>query len=263
MGPDHPPPPLKWAGGKRWLVPRLREAYAPHRHRRLVEPFAGGLAVALGLRPARALLCDANPHVITFYRWLQRGLTIELAMENEAARYYAARERFNRLLIAGEGEVPEAAGLFYYLNRTGYNGLCRFNGKGGFNVPFGRYAAIHYTRDFRAYAPILADWRFEQGDFAATALQPDDFIYADPPYDVEFTRYSQEDFRWPDQQRLARWLAAHPGPVVASNQATPRILDLYAGLGFRIEVLPAPRRIACNGNRQPAEEMLATRNPGE
>ena len=67
-------PPLKWAGGKRWLVPRLRELYAPHRHRRLVEPFVGGMAVALGLMPERALLADRNPHLIHFYQWLQRGL---------------------------------------------------------------------------------------------------------------------------------------------------------------------------------------------
>jgi DNA adenine methylase len=60
-------PPLKWAGGKRWLVPYLEKMYRPHRHRRLVEPFAGGLAVALGLMPERALLNDINPHLISFY----------------------------------------------------------------------------------------------------------------------------------------------------------------------------------------------------
>lgn len=253
-------PPLKWAGGKRWLVPRLRELYAPHRGRRLVEPFVGGLAVALGLVPERALLSDINAHVIYFYRRLREGLVIDLTMANDAACYYAARERFNRLLADGQGDSREAAALFYYLNRTGYNGLCRFNSGGGFNVPFGRYATINYTRDFRAYAPILARWEFRHGDFAGIAVQPEDFVYADPPYDVEFTRYSKDDFRWDDQVRLAEWLAARPGPVVASNQATPRVLELYGGLGFAIEVLPAPRRIACNGDRRPADEMLATRN---
>src|SRR5689334_24073563 len=64
-------PPLKWAGGKRWQLPHLRPLWARHTHRRLVEPFCGGLAVAIGLSPARALLNDANPHVINFYRWLQ------------------------------------------------------------------------------------------------------------------------------------------------------------------------------------------------
>ena len=69
-------PPLKWAGGKRWQIPHLRPLWEPHAHRRLVEPFCGGLAVALGLNPATALLNDANPHLVNFYRWLQRGLRI-------------------------------------------------------------------------------------------------------------------------------------------------------------------------------------------
>lgn len=255
-------PPLKWAGGKRWLVPMLRELYAPHRHRRLVEPFVGGLGVCLGLHPARALLNDMNPHVVNFYHWLQQGLVIERPLCNDSACYYAAREEFNAMLAAGQGDTREAAELFYYLNRTCYNGLCRFNSRGGFNVPFGRYATISYVRDFAAYAPVLGRWQLSQGDFASLALEPDDFLYADPPYDVEFTRYSKDDFRWADQVRLAEWLAAHPGPVVASNQATPRILELYGDLGFQIRVVPAPRRIACNGDRSPADEMLATRGMG-
>src|SRR5262245_20098145 len=127
-------PPLKWAGGKRWQVPHLRPIWQPHARRRLVEPFCGGLAVALGLRPARALLNDANPHLINFYRWLQRGLTIDFPMENLASRFYAHRVRFNQLLADGNTASREAAGLFYYLNRTGFNGLCRFNKSGEFNV---------------------------------------------------------------------------------------------------------------------------------
>ena len=63
-----PKPPLKWAGGKRWQLPYLLPIWQPHAHRRLVEPFCGGLAVALGLRPSRALLNDANPHLINFYQ---------------------------------------------------------------------------------------------------------------------------------------------------------------------------------------------------
>ncbi len=139
-------PPLKWAGGKRWQVPHLRPLWAAHRHRRLVEPFCGGLAVTLGLAPQRALLNDINPHVVNFYRWLKRGLTTSLVMTNNERQYYEHREHFNQLLREGDGDSAEAAALFYYLNRTGYNGLCRFNRKGVFNVPFGRYARIR-TRE--------------------------------------------------------------------------------------------------------------------
>src|SRR5436309_2567450 len=120
-------PPLKWAGGKRWQVKFLREYWNRDTSPRLVEPFCGGLAVTLGLRPERALLNDINPHVVNFYRWLKRGLVIDLPMNQSETTYYAYRKRFNQLLGDKGGETVEAACLFYYLNRTGYNGLCRFN----------------------------------------------------------------------------------------------------------------------------------------
>ncbi len=69
-------------------------------------------------------------------------------------------------LNRGQGTTQEAAELFYYLNRTGYNGLCRFNSKGGFNVPFGRYKTINYTRDFTPYSTVLSPWTFTSGDFS-------------------------------------------------------------------------------------------------
>lgn len=250
-------PPLKWAGGKRWLVPHLRPLWIPHQHRRLVEPLCGGLAVTLGLTPIRALLNDVNEHVVNFYRWLKRGLNIQLEMRNDADLFYAHRESFNELIAQGKADSREAAGLFYYLNRTGYNGLCRFNRRGEFNVPFGRYHQINYVTDFSGYREIFFGWEFKRLDFAALKLEPDDFIYADPPYDVEFTQYSKETFGWDEQVRLAEFLARHRGPVVLSNQATARIVRLYRKLGFSIKRLCAPRMISCTGNRTPATEVLA------
>lgn len=251
-------PPLKWAGGKRWLVPHLRDIWRRHAHRRMVEPFCGGLAVTLGLMPSTALLNDINPHAINFFQWLRRGLHIDVAMENDESLYYRARERFNELIRAGLCETLEAASLFYYLNRTGYNGLCRFNRSGGFNVPFGSYKTINYTRDFLTYRDAFEAWDFKLGDFQQIDLRTDDFVYADPPYDVEFTQYAKEGFTWDDQVRLAHWLAAHAGPVVLSNQATPRIVKLYKKFGYKIRYLNAPRLISCNGDRSAAREVLAT-----
>lgn len=253
-------PPLKWAGGKRWQVPHLRPIWAAHSERRMVEPFCGGLAVTLGLMPAKALLNDANPHLVNFYTWLQRGLQTDLEMANDEALFYRHRERFNTLLATGKASSREAAALFYYLNRTGFNGLCRFNRQGEFNVPFGRYSRITYTRDFVPYRQAFAGWTFTHGDLEIVPLDPADFVYADPPYDVDFTAYAKDGFSWTDQERTARWLARHPGPVVLVNQATERVEALYRGLGFEIGFLEAPRRISCTGDRSPAREILATRN---
>jgi DNA adenine methylase len=253
-------PPLKWAGGKRWQLEHLGKWWRPNRHRRLVEPFAGGLAVALGLRPARALLNDVNPHLINFYRWLKRGLTPQIRPEHSARYYYRARKRFNALLQKDADETAEAAHLFWYLNRTGYNGLCRFNRKGEFNVPFGRYRSLGYEFDFSLYKEIFRDWEFTNVHFSELQLDENDFVYADPPYDVDFTNYSQGGFNWEDQKKTAGWLARHPGPVVLSNQATRRILDLYCEHGFTVREIDAPRRISCTGDRRPAKEVLAFRN---
>jgi DNA adenine methylase len=253
-------PPLKWAGGKRWLLPHLEPLWFENSHRRLVEPFCGGLAITLGLRPERALLNDANPHLINFYEQLRSGLKLTIDARNDETTYYAHRERFNELIRKDRAQTKEAAQLFYYLNRTGFNGLCRFNGSGAFNVPFGRYTTINYTRDFTPYKKTFSSWDFKTADFEKLTLNPDDFIYADPPYDVEFTTYSAGGFSWEDQRRAAEWLAAHPGPVILSNQATPRIIELYKSLGFTLRFAAAPRRISCTGDRSNASEVLATKN---
>jgi DNA adenine methylase len=225
-----------------------------------VEPFCGGLGMALGLNPASALLNDVNPHVINFYRWLQRGLTIPFPTANAPECYYALRNRFNALIAEGKSDSAEAAGIFYYLNRTGYNGLCRFNSRGQYNVPFGRYKTILYRTEFPEYVEGFAPFRFTTGDFEAIGLEPEDFVYADPPYDVDFRQYSQDGFGWDEQIRTAEWLATHPGPVALSNQATERVVELYRKLGYHVAELTGPRRISCTGNRTPAREVLATRN---
>jgi DNA adenine methylase len=226
----------------------------------LVEPLCGGLAVSLGLAPARALINDLNPHTINFYSWLKRGLRIPLEMQNDQAAFYQQRSLFNQFIRDEKAHTKEAASIFYYLNRTCYNGLCRFNSKGEFNVPFGRYKKLIYKTDFTEYASAFAQWDFTCVDFEKLSLRHDDFVYADPPYDVQFTSYSKENFDWDDQVRLAEWLARHPGPVVLSNQATDRIRKLYEDLGYTVRTLTAPRMINSTGDRTPANEVLALRN---
>lgn len=216
--------------------------------------------MALGLEPGRALLNDTNTHLIHFYLWLQRGLQVDLPLQNRRTTFYRYRSRFNQLLDEGHEDSAEAAVIFYYLNRTGYNGLCRFNRQGRFNVPFGRHARINYVRDFASYRAVFSRWAFISGDVEDVPVKSGDFVYADPPYDVPFTHYSKGGFDWNQQVRTAKWLARHDGPVVLTNQATDRILQLYEQLGFELDFLRAPRMISCTGERRPAPEVLATRN---
>jgi DNA adenine methylase len=252
-------PPLKWAGGKRWLIPKLAKYWSKHKQARLVEPFCGGLSVALGLQPHAALLNDVNPALINFYQQIKNGLKMDIALHNDEDLYYQHRADFN--LLNTKGHSPEqTAQLFYYLNRTGYNGLCRFNKSGGYNVPFGRYKTINYQEDFSELKTAVSYWDFTNKDFSELALKSDDFIYADPPYDVPFRQYSQQGFDWDDQVRLVEWLIKHDGPVVLSNQATTKIKELYRDYGFKLRYVDAPRRISCKGNkRQAVKEVIALR----
>jgi DNA adenine methylase len=252
-------PPLKWAGGKRWLVPHIKPIWESNSNRRYVEPFCGGLAVVLGLQPQQALLNDINSHLINFYRHVQNGLEMHIEMRNDEKLFYQHRDRFNQLIRNGEAHTREGAQLFYYLNRTCFNGLCRFNKGGDFNVPFGTYTTINYASDFSEYRQVFKRWSFSNQDIEELEIEPKDFVYADPPYDVEFTTYSAGGFSWSDQERTARLLAQHRGPVVISNQATPRIVELYEGLGFRLSYLDGPRRISCTGDRTAAREVLAVK----
>jgi len=270
-------PPLKWAGGKSWLVPRLRELWQGHEKRRLVVPFCGGLGDVLGLWPHRALMNDVNPHLVNFYRWWAAGqvsVNGPVNFTHEESIYYQNRDRFNELTFAKAEDSLEAATLFYYLNRTGFNGLCRFNRLGGFNAPYGRrekkgakpLPPLDYGYWLNGYK-LPTGWSFTCGDFTqmqvlrySTPLAPADLIYADPPYDGTFVGYSKGGFSWVNQIALVDWLSLLQGPIIASNAATPRIIKLYKAHGFHVELVDGPRSIACNGDRAKVKEMLATKN---
>ncbi len=253
-------PPLKWAGGKRWLVPTLREIYVSVESTRLVEPFVGGMAITLGLKPKTALLNDANPHIINFFMELKKGFVFTLNYGNKKEEFYLAREEFNDLIKENQIFGNHAAQLFYYLIRTGYNGLCRFNKSGLFNVPFGQFKKIDYQKSLQAYSSYLNDWQFTHGDFSNIETNAQDFIYMDPPYDVPFTQYHTLGYSWQDQLRLLEWVEDKPNPMVISNQATGRIVSAYVDAGFHVFQIRAPRMIACNGNRTKAMEVLALKN---
>ncbi|MCY0878358.1 MAG: Dam family site-specific DNA-(adenine-N6)-methyltransferase [Firmicutes bacterium] len=259
---------LKWAGGKARLVECLRDQLGPGA--RLVEPFVGSAAVWLNTDFPSSLLADANADLIRVYETLKtegpsfiadcrRYFTPET---NTAEAYYALRDRFNETR-----DAREKAALFVYLNRHGYNGLCRYNASGLFNVPFGRY-----RRPYFPAAEMEAFWRkarratFVVADFRTVlaSVRPGDVVYCDPPYvplssTANFTDYAAAGFSWQDQEDLVCWaerLSAQGIRVVISNHATAWTRARYQNA--RQLVVPVSRSISCRGSqRRPVEEIVA------
>jgi len=104
----------------------------------------------------------------------------------------------------------------------------------------GKRWQVPHLQPIWAYRDVFADWTFTCRDIEAVPLDRHDFVYADPPYDVEFTQYAKDGFTWDDQERTALWLSKHRGPVVLVNQATDRVEKLYRRLGYSVRFLDAP-----------------------
>lgn len=189
-------PPIKSQGIKTKLVEWIASKVEEVSFDRWVEPFMGTGVVAFNIRPERALLCDSNPHLINFYQALQRKeITAaivrqhlvregEKLQQSDGKHYYELRNRFNE-----EGSPLD----FLFLSRSCFNGMMRFNKKGGFNVPFckkpNRFAqalVTKITNQVDHISQIIAngDYTFKHQDFQATLedIVPGDFVYADPPY---------------------------------------------------------------------------------
>lgn len=264
---------LKWAGGKMRIIERIK-AVLPQGER-LVEPFVGSGALFLNVEFSAYLLADANRDLINCYRQLQRGglsfidacAAYFTSPNNQPDAYFALRQRFNATV-----DPEERAALFVYLNRHGYNGLCRYNSTGGFNVPFGRYARPYFPRDEMLYFWQKASrCEFVVADFITTlsATVPGDVVYCDPPYaplsaTANFTSYSEDGFDLARQRQLAEEVqrAAQRGvPVVISNHDIPNTREIYA-TADRLEFFNVQRHISCDGaNRTKAAELLAVYRP--
>ena len=260
-------PLLKWAGGKRQLLPVLAEHYPP-KFSRYIEPFMGSAAVFFDLlnsgRLARRsiVLADVNPDLIGCYRMLRDRPQAVIRALNSMAReyrvggsdyYYDVRDtRFNPLRAALQARAsepghvadmytPGLAAMLIFLNRTGFNGLFRLNRQGGFNVPAGRYTnpRICDERHLRAVAAALAS------PGVSIVLQPfdrtlddagaGDFVYCDPPYaplsrTSSFASYTADGFTAFDQRRLQQKVVAackRGAHVVVSNSSAAEILSTY------------------------------------
>ena len=190
------------------------------------------------------------------------------AENNDAARFYRLREQFNLTT-----DPALKAALFIYLNRHGFNGLCRYNAAHRFNVPFGRYVHPYFPEaELRTFHHRLQQADLQCADFETVMQQvgPGDVVYCDPPYvplseTAAFTAYDGGNFNHQAQERLAeaaRACAARGAYVLLSNHDTPGIQSLYKGA--LIQTVQVPRFISCKGNaRRPVQEVLALFHPAE
>lgn len=275
---------IKWAGGKTRVLPDL----LPHLPKAecLIEPFVGGASVFLATDYRRYVLADINPDLINMYRKATRypDLVIDTARELFAAKnnmegYNEVRAAFNKQVgtakSAGWGYGAEMEGImraaqFLYLNRHGYNGLCRYSRKTGFNVPFGKYKRVYFPeKEVRQFAEKANDTKaiflcapFQRSLQIVTGS--DMVVYCDPPYlpvseTADFTQYHIEAFTPVHHRHLVEVLLEvnrkHGTRIVISNSDTEATREIYQP--FRLHEISVQRSVSTNkDNRTKAKEVI-------
>lgn len=259
---------LKWAGNKfrtlDLIIPSLPPAL------RLIEPFTGSAAIFLNTHYSAALLAEKNQDLVVLFQQLQtEGEPFIEYCEtyfqpelNIASRYYQFREQFNH-----EKDARVKSALFLYLNRHGYNGLCRYNHGGGYNVPFGAHQAPYFPRfEMQYFHTKSQNTQFIHKDFREVfrLAQPGDVIYCDPPYvpikqNSNFSAYTGHKFGEQEQielVELAMHSAARNIPVIISNHDTDFTRHHYRY--GEIKSFFVQRFISCRGQQRTAvKELLA------
>lgn len=229
---------LKWAGGKYTLTEQIN-ARLP-KAKRLIEPFVGAGSVFLNSDYEEYILNDINPDLIEMYKIIKRKpkqfiLDAKVYFQDEYNQedvYYQLREKFNQSKDAYLRSL-----LFLYMNRHGYNGLCRYNKKGGFNVPFGRYKKPYFPEAellFFAEKAKKATFTCKPYQKMFQYLRNSDVLYCDPPYvplskSASFTSYATQGFSLDDQAQLAKLSRECKVAVLLSNHDTTLTQELYRG----------------------------------
>ncbi|QTH65211.1 Dam family site-specific DNA-(adenine-N6)-methyltransferase [Psychrosphaera ytuae] len=264
---------LKWAGGKYGLVEQIN-ARLPE-GKKLIEPFVGAGSVFLNSDYDSYLLNDVNPDLIALYKFVKArpvsfvkdAKKLFVNKNNDKVAYYGLRQEFN------DSDDPYYRSLlFLYLNRHGYNGLCRYNLKGGFNVPFGDYSKPYFPEDeIFAFSQKAKKAKFVCEDYKKTfsRARKGSVIYCDPPYaplsdTANFTSYATGGFDANEQAKLANIAerAAYKRgiPVLISNHDTELTRKLYDR--SEQSFVRVSRSISQNGaNRQKVGEIFAFYEP--
>lgn len=265
---------LKWAGGKRQLLPYIRK-YLPQftRATTYFEPFVGAGAVLFDLQRPKANINDANQELINCYKVIKNEVEaliehVKTHKTDSSEYYYKIREQDRSLEYAKLTPVERASRIIF-LNKTCYNGLFRVNSQGQFNVPYGNYknptlvdaiiirAISNYLNQNNV---LITNLDFEE---AVKDAKKGDFVYFDPPYDPisdtsSFTGYNLDKFGKEEQSRLRSTydrLTSNGCKVMLSNSSTEFIKDLYKG--YNIIAIPANRNInSVATSRGQIEELL-------
>ena len=260
---------LKWAGGKSKISPIIKSHF--NEGKRLVEPFVGSGALFLNTNFEEYLLCDTNIDLINLYNNLKNcpedliTKTKELftIKNNTEKQFYILRDRFNSL----NPEEIEKSALFVYLNKHAFNGLCRYNSKGFFNVPYGRYKNPSFPEDkMYDFAHKSQRATFKCQDFKITfnETKKGDIVYCDPPYvplsaTSSFTSYSKNNFDLMEQEQLAKYAeeSKHRGiQCIISNHDLQITRELY--IKAKIYELQVQRNIASKStSRKKVGEIIA------
>ncbi|EBQ4754821.1 Dam family site-specific DNA-(adenine-N6)-methyltransferase [Salmonella enterica subsp. diarizonae] len=287
--------PLRWAGGKFDVVPKLCRHLPKAVY--LIEPFVGGGSVFLNTDYDRYTLCDSNRALINFYIRLTYDTTALIDRAWSLFKDGGTREAYERNRLAfnvinlnsdrSRGDYLEWAALFLYLNRHSFNGLQRTNNKGEFNVPYGKHHLPYFPymemrlfadkahatmtnfihMDFRSVLKALPD--FCPGISFHKNKPSDAVIYCDPPYlpledKKSFTHYTGRSFTREDHRALAAHLVEasqlYGVTSVISNSDTEETRKIYSQ--FELHTLNVRRNVAASGKaRRPAKEVIGVYPP--
>ena len=264
---------VKWAGGKRQLLPQIKERI-PEKYNNYYEPFVGGGAVAFGLRPANALINDINKALINAYMqicnepesFLKSVKKLDEEMwEDGKEYYYSLRELYNDKLMKAEYDV-ELAALFVFINKHCFNGLYRVNGKGLFNVPYNNSRRVSVDeKSIMEISKYLQGITITCGDFeiACEGAKRGDFVFFDSPYaplnPTSFEAYTKEGFDMESHKRLARYyeeLTKRGCYCMLTNHNTELINELYGNKGYKIDVVSVKRMINSDAKGRVGEEVI-------
>ncbi len=264
---------VKWAGGKRQLLSKIKERM-PEKYNDYYEPFVGGGAVIFELQPKNALINDINKALINVYKkicdepeaFLNTVNKLDVEMwDNGKEYYYSLREHYNDKMMKAEYDV-ELAALFVFINKHCFNGLYRVNGKGLFNVPYNNSRRASVDEEvIMATSRYLQEVTIIEGDFelACKDAKKCDFIFLDSPYaplnPTSFESYTKEGFDIESHKRLAKLydeLTTRGCYCMLTNHNTELINELYGNKGYKIDVVNVKRMINSDASNRVGEEVI-------